>query len=212
MSLEKILLKEIKFIEQNTKEKGSYIEKKYFFKRKNFNIELNYGIKHNIIILRYTTKNKNYNIKILYEKNKLLEQLEYKTTLEEKKAKKLLDLSKKILEKTITTKKLEEKLLEKIESKKNNQFYYGYDTINKEEFELFYTNTKNFRTTTYKSKKYHFTIEYHYKNNTYTYEGKIPINIQNILEREKPSKKNDIITYFITRTKRKIKKLKQLLE
>ncbi len=204
MSLEKILFEEINFFEKNLELKGSYEYKKYVFKRKNFSIELYYGIRHKILTFNLNTKNNKYNIRVLYDNNTL----EYKTLLEEEKAKKLLFLSKKLLYKSLSLKEIQLLLQNKVEK----NFYYGYDVINKEYFEIFYYNTQNFKVTTYSSKNYNFTIEYDYKNKKYSLKGKIPVNIKNILEKEKVSDKNSFIEYFKTRIKRKMFFLKKTLK
>lgn len=204
MSLENIILNSTTIIEEELKTKGSYEIKKYSFKQKNFNIELYYGIRHKILKISYNTKNNKYNITILYNNNSL----EYKTTLEEEKIKKLLYLSKKILERNVSLKSI----IKKVEEKNIKNFYYGYDIINKEYFEIFYSNTNNFKTIIYTSKKNYFEIIYNYKTKKYSYKGKIPFNITKILEEEKVSDKYSFIEYFKKRTVRKIKKAKKTLE
>ncbi len=203
MSLEELLSKEITFLQENLELKGSYEIKKYVFRRKNFSIELYYGIKHKILILNYNTKNNKYNIKVLYNNNFL----EYFTSLEEKKAKKLLLITKKLLEKSPTLEEIKILLKNKVEK----NFYYGYDIINKEHFEIFYYNTQNQETINYNSKSYNFTIEYNYKNKKYSVKGKIPVNIKTILEKEKVSEKNSFIQYYKLRIKRKINYLERTI-
>ncbi len=203
MSLEELLSKEITFLQENLELKGSYEIKKYVFRRKNFSIELYYGIKHKILTLNYNTKNNKYNIKVLYNDNTL----EYITSLEEEKAKKLLLITKKLLEKSPTLEEIKSLLKNKVEK----NFYYGYDIINKEHFEIFYYNTQNQETINYDSRSYNFTIEYNYKNKKYSVRGRIPVNIKSILEKEKVSDKNSFIQYYKLRIKRKINYLERTI-